>query len=550
MTADKDALLRVEDLRTSFFTPVGEVKAVGGVSFELRRGEVLGIVGESGSGKSVTMLSLLRLLGTSGRVVGGSIVFDGTELTEVPERRMADLRGRRISMIFQDPMTSLNPVLTIGYQLEEPLRRHGRGTAAERRQRVLEMLRRVGIEPAERRIGQYPHQFSGGQRQRIMIAMALMCHPDLLIADEPTTALDVTVQAQILDLMKELQGQFGTSIVLITHDLQLAARYATRAVVLDEGRLALDIPMTRLFDDEARLAELHLAPTGPPGSQAPAPDPGEPPEPTGEPTLAQGRASLLSRADVRSKLLALAAAVAATLLASDPLANLILAAVTAGAVVTAGGSSVEGGSSGSGADGLRRLRGLLAPLLPVLFLVFAFAVLAPPPGADPDVVARLWPGALPVTAGGLRHAANLVLRLVAMVCGSAAVLASTPTEQFTTLMRTLRLPNALVFMCTTALRFVPTLRQRARQITDAQQVRGARISSGGLVRRIKAHATVMIPLLTSGIRMSEDLAAAMVSRGYGITRHPTRLHDLSWSWRDTLLAAAAIALLAVPLVTG
>jgi cobalt transport protein len=143
-----------------------------------------------------------------------------------------------------------------------------------------------------------------------------------------------------------------------------------------------------------------------------------------------------------------------------------------------------------------------------------------------------------------------VLRLVAMVCGSAAVLASTPTEQFTTLMRTLRLPNALVFMCTTALRFVPTLRQRARQITDAQQVRGARISSGGLVRRIKAHATVMIPLLTSGIRMSEDLAAAMVSRGYGITRHPTRLHDLSWSWRDTLLAAAAIALLAVPLVTG
>lgn len=249
---------------------------------------------------------------------------------------------------------------------------------------------------------------------------------------------------------------------------------------------------------------------------------------------------------MRSKLLALAAVVAATLLASHPLANLVLAAVTAGALASSGGS--VGG--GSGADGLRRLRGLLAPLLPVLFLVFAFAVLTPPPGSDPDVVAQLWPGALPVTAGGLRHAANLVLRLVAMVCGSAAVLASTPTEQFTTLMRTLRLPNALVFMCTTALRFVPTLRQRARQITDAQQVRGARISSGGLVRRIKAHATVMIPLLTSGIRMSEDLAAAMVSRGYGITRHPTRLHDLSWSWRDTLLAAAAIALLAVPLVTG
>ncbi len=237
MTADKDALLRVEDLRTSFFTPVGEVKAVGGVSFELRRGEVLGIVGESGSGKSVTMLSLLRLLGTSGRVVGGSIVFDGTELTEVPERRMADLRGRRISMIFQDPMTSLNPVLTIGYQLEEPLRRHGSGPAAERRKRALEMLRRVGIEPAEHRIGQYPHQFSGGQRQRIMIAMALMCHPDLLIADEPTTALDVTVQAQILDLMKELQGQFGTSIVLITHDLGVIAGMADRVLVMYGGRI-------------------------------------------------------------------------------------------------------------------------------------------------------------------------------------------------------------------------------------------------------------------------------------------------------------------------
>ena len=235
--AAEGALLRVEGLRTSFFTPVGEVKAVGGVSFELKRGEVLGIVGESGSGKSVTMLSVLGLLGTAGRVVGGSIDFDGTDLTSVPERRMADLRGKRISMIFQDPMTSLNPVLTIGYQLEEPLRRHGREGAGERRDRALEMLRRVGIEPAERRIAQYPHQFSGGQRQRIMIAMALMCRPDLLIADEPTTALDVTVQAQILELMKELQGQFGTSIILITHDLGVIAGMADRVLVMYGGRI-------------------------------------------------------------------------------------------------------------------------------------------------------------------------------------------------------------------------------------------------------------------------------------------------------------------------
>lgn len=233
----RDVILRVEGLRTSFFTPVGEVKAVGGVSFELRRGEVLGIVGESGSGKSVTMLSLLRLLGTSGRVVGGRIDFDGTELTTLPERRMADLRGRRISMIFQDPMTSLNPVLSIGYQLQEPLRRHGGRTSSECRERALEMLRRVGIEPAERRIGQYPHQFSGGQRQRIMIAMALICNPDLLIADEPTTALDVTVQAQILELMKELQSQFGTSIVLITHDLGVIAGMADRVLVMYGGRI-------------------------------------------------------------------------------------------------------------------------------------------------------------------------------------------------------------------------------------------------------------------------------------------------------------------------
>jgi oligopeptide transport system ATP-binding protein len=230
--------LRVDDLHTSFFTPVGEVKAVSGVSFSLKRGTVLGIVGESGSGKSVTMLSILRLLGTSGRVTRGSIRFDGSELTEIPEKEMSNLRGKRISMIFQDPMTSLNPVLSIGYQLEEPLTRHRIGLRSQRRSRSIEMLRKVGIEPAEERFTQYPHQFSGGQRQRVMIAIALSCRPDLLIADEPTTALDVTVQAQILDLMKDLQRQFGTSIILITHDLGVIAGIADRIVVMYGGHIA------------------------------------------------------------------------------------------------------------------------------------------------------------------------------------------------------------------------------------------------------------------------------------------------------------------------
>lgn len=233
----RDAIIEVKNMRTSFFTPVGEVKAVGGVSFSVEKGTILGIVGESGSGKSVSMLSILRLLGTSGRVVGGSIVFDDKDVTNVPEREMSNLRGNRISMIFQDPMTSLNPVLSVGYQLREPLLRHAQCSKDEAYTRALEMLRKVGIEPAEKRIDQYPHQFSGGQRQRIMIAMALSCHPDLLIADEPTTALDVTVQAQILELMKDLQKQFGTSIILITHDLGIIAGMADRVIVMYGGHI-------------------------------------------------------------------------------------------------------------------------------------------------------------------------------------------------------------------------------------------------------------------------------------------------------------------------
>ena len=506
--------------------------ALDGVDLTIYRGEFIALLGGNGAGKSTLARHFTGLLSpTSGMVrVSGS---------DAGGRDAGDLAGE-VGFVFQNPDHQIfaNTVFD-----EAAFGLRNTNVSQEQvAERVGQVLSQVGLGDAA---GTHPLRLSRAERQRLAVASVLVRNPGILILDEPTTGQDWRDTQALMELVSGLH-RTGATVVLITHDLQLAARYATRAVVLDEGRLALDIPMTRLFDDEARLAELHLAPTGPPGSQAPAPDPGEPPETTGKPTRPQGRASLLSRADVRSKLLALAAVVAATLLTLDPLANLVLAAVTAGALVSSGGSSVGGGS---GTNGLRQLRGLLAPLLPVLFLVFAFAIFTPPPGSDPDVVARLWPGALPVTAGGLRHAANLVLRLVAMVCGSA-VLASTPTEQFTTLMRTLRLPNALVFMCATALRFVPTLRQRARQIIDAQQVRGARISSGGLVRRIKAHATVMIPLLTSGIRMSEDLAAAMVSRGYGITRHPTRLHDLSWSWRDTLLATAAIALLAVPLVTG
>lgn len=242
-----ETLLSVHGLRTSFFTPVGEVRAVDGVSFELRRGEVLGIVGESGSGKSVTMLSVLRLLGPNGRVVEGSLRFGGRELTTLSDAEMADLRGNRIGTVFQDPMTSLNPVLSIGYQLAEPLRRHCGLSRREAWNRAEEMLERVGIAPAAKRLGQYPHQFSGGQRQRIMIAMALICEPDLLIADEPTTALDVTIQAQILDLMRDLRSQSGSAIILITHDLGVIAGMVDRVLVMYGGHVVEEAPVDPLF---------------------------------------------------------------------------------------------------------------------------------------------------------------------------------------------------------------------------------------------------------------------------------------------------------------
>ncbi|MDY6399122.1 MAG: ABC transporter ATP-binding protein [Synergistales bacterium] len=225
-------ILSVQDLHMSFYTSAGEVKAVNGVSFNVRRGEILGIVGESGSGKSTAMLSIIGLQGANGKIKSGEIIFDGHDISTL---NMNEIRGKKISMIFQDPMTSLNPVLSIGYQLEESLKRHK--WQGNIRERSLEMLERVGIVPAVERIKQYPHEFSGGQSQRIMIAMAMICKPDLLIADEPTTALDVTVQAQILKLMKDLQRETKMSIILITHDLGVIAGTADRILIMYGGKI-------------------------------------------------------------------------------------------------------------------------------------------------------------------------------------------------------------------------------------------------------------------------------------------------------------------------
>lgn len=230
-----DKLLEVKDLHTTFKTNVGEVHAVRGVSFYLDKGEALGIVGESGCGKSVTMMSIMRLLADNGRLTGGQILFDGKDISNVKESEMESLRGNDIGMIFQDPMTSLNPVYTIGDQLMEPLLRHKKISKAEAKKEAIKMLGLVGIPSPEKRMKQYPHEFSGGMRQRAMIAMSLICAPKLIIADEPTTALDVTIQAQILDLMKDLKEKMNTSIILITHDLGVVADVCTRINVMYGG---------------------------------------------------------------------------------------------------------------------------------------------------------------------------------------------------------------------------------------------------------------------------------------------------------------------------
>ena len=230
------ALLEVNDLHTSFFTDAGEVKAVDGVSFRLDHGKVLGIVGESGSGKSVTAYSVMQILAPTGKIVSGSVKFDGQELVGADEKLLRSVRGNRISIIFQDPMTSLNPTYTIGRQLMEAILLHTDRNRHQARERAVEMLKLVNVNEPEKRMKQYPFELSGGMRQRMMIAMALACNPKILIADEPTTALDVTIQAQIMRLLKQLQEKMGTSIILVTHDLGIVAQIAKHVMVMYCGQ--------------------------------------------------------------------------------------------------------------------------------------------------------------------------------------------------------------------------------------------------------------------------------------------------------------------------
>ena len=231
-------LLEVNNLTTHFFTSDGVVKAVDGITYHLDEGEILGIVGESGCGKSVSALSLMRLVADPpGKIVDGEVTFEDKELLQLGDAEMRSIRGNRMAMVFQEPMTSLNPVLTIGRQITETLELHQNMTKSQARERAVELIRMVGISDAGSRLSDYPHQFSGGMRQRVMIAMALSCNPKLIIADEPTTALDVTIQAQILELMRELAQQFGTALIIITHNLGVVARYANRVVVMYAGKI-------------------------------------------------------------------------------------------------------------------------------------------------------------------------------------------------------------------------------------------------------------------------------------------------------------------------
>ena len=244
---DGERLLEVESLQTHFGTPDGVVRAVEGLSFHIDAGETLAIVGESGCGKSVTSMSILRLIAEPPGKIAGRIVFQGTDLLTLPEAEMRKLRGNDISMIFQEPMTSLNPVLTVGRQIGEAVSLHQGKNAREAEARAVEMLTLVGIPAPARRVREYPHQLSGGMRQRVMIAMALACNPKLLIADEPTTALDVTIQAQILDLMRDLKTRLGSAIMLITHDLGVVAEMAQRVVVMYAGRKVEEATAQELF---------------------------------------------------------------------------------------------------------------------------------------------------------------------------------------------------------------------------------------------------------------------------------------------------------------
>jgi oligopeptide transport system ATP-binding protein len=278
-----DPLLTVQDLRTYFFTRAGVVRAVDGVSFDLQRGETLGIVGESGSGKSVTALSIMRLIPSPpGRIVGGRIIFDGRDLLALNKGELRRLRGSAISMIFQDPMTALNPVFTIGYQLVETIRAHQQMSKSRATAHAAELLARVGIPAPQRRLRDYPHNFSGGMRQRVVIAMALACNPKLILADEPTTALDVTIQAQILDLLRGLRQDFDTSVLLITHDLGVLASMCDRIVVMYGGKVLETGTITEIFKDARQPYTQGLLNSIPrldrPRGEPLSPIPGSPPD--------------------------------------------------------------------------------------------------------------------------------------------------------------------------------------------------------------------------------------------------------------------------------
>ncbi len=244
-----DKILEVRDLKTYFYTDDGVVKAVDGVDFDVRRGEIVALVGESGCGKSVTSFSIMQLVGTPGKIVGGEVLFNGQDLLKLPEADMRLMRGDRLSMIFQQPTSCLNPVFRVGDQIAEVLQIHRGMDKKEGWKRAVHLLRTVGIPEPEKRVYAYPHELSGGMAQRVMIAMALACEPELLIADEPTTALDVTIQAQILDLMRGLQSQLGASIILITHDMGVVAEMASRVSVMYAGRVVEQATVDTLFDN-------------------------------------------------------------------------------------------------------------------------------------------------------------------------------------------------------------------------------------------------------------------------------------------------------------
>ena len=242
-----EKLLEIKHLKVSFFTPAGEVRAVNDISYTLDKGEVIGVVGESGSGKSVTASAVIGLVEKPGRVIGGSVLFDGRDVTKLSEKEMRSLRGKEIAMIFQDPMTSLNPLFTIGSQIRESLKLYFGLKGKEADKKAADLLRLVSINEPERRLKQYPHEFSGGMRQRVMIAMALAGNPKMLIADEPTTALDVTIQAQILEIIKDLKDKISMSVMLITHDLGIVADIADKVVVMYGGRIVESSPCEDLF---------------------------------------------------------------------------------------------------------------------------------------------------------------------------------------------------------------------------------------------------------------------------------------------------------------